>query len=180
MGILGERYGWVPTSADIPDSPEFAWIVNDNYLGSSLTELEITSSALLKSSEMKEKAFFYFRNNSFFPKIPAHMIGNFAAESSYNAKRMEELKKKIKSNGFEVFDNYPCQWGGMVEDKAFLIGLEEFALRVLNNLWNSIQKFYIHKVIAITLLGYSKLYKYKICIFFYYFVFIFNFIKLIH
>jgi telomerase protein component 1 len=26
LGLLGERYGWVPSESDLPEGPEFAWI----------------------------------------------------------------------------------------------------------------------------------------------------------
>jgi len=62
VGILGDRYGWVPAKDDIPSAPEFDWI-QDYPSGVSVTELEFHLAALAKPAEALEKAFFYFRDN---------------------------------------------------------------------------------------------------------------------
>ena len=41
-----------------------------------------------------------------------------------------------------VFNSYPCSWGGVCDGKPYVAGLEQFAERVLNNLWNAVKKFY--------------------------------------
>lgn len=41
-----------------------------------------------------------------------------------------------------VHFRYPCQWGGVVGGKSVVAGLDEFGLRVLNNLWNALEKLY--------------------------------------
>ena len=38
--------------------------------------------------------------------------------------------------------SYPCRWGGVHDGKPYVAGLEMFAERVLNNLWNAVKKFY--------------------------------------
>jgi len=44
---------------------------------------------------------------------------------------------------FVVFRSYPCSWGGVYDDgQVYVAGLEKFAERVLNNLWNAVRKFY--------------------------------------
>ena len=65
LGILGERYGWVPPDLDnVPDTPEFSWI--DTYRsGVSVTELEIQAATVAYDDALKEKAFFYLRDSSF-------------------------------------------------------------------------------------------------------------------
>ncbi|WAR22045.1 TEP1-like protein, partial [Mya arenaria] len=45
LGILGERYGWVPDEYIVPDTPEFAW-VREYKPGASVTELEMQAGAL--------------------------------------------------------------------------------------------------------------------------------------
>lgn len=37
---------------------------------------------------------------------------------------------------------YPCCWGGLVDGKPYVDGLNSFAERVLNNVWNAVQKSY--------------------------------------
>ena len=64
VGILGDRYGWVPSKDDIPSGPEFDW-VRDYSPGASVTELEIHLAALAKPTDALEKAFVYFRSSQF-------------------------------------------------------------------------------------------------------------------
>lgn len=64
VGILGERYGWVPSEYDIPSSPEFDW-VREYPPGASATELEIYQAALVKPADALEKSFLYIRSNEF-------------------------------------------------------------------------------------------------------------------
>ena len=64
VGILGGRYGWIPFELDLSDYPEFDRLKNVED-GVSITELEITLFALSRVEEVKGKAFFYFRDQSF-------------------------------------------------------------------------------------------------------------------
>ncbi|XP_053406458.1 telomerase protein component 1-like [Mercenaria mercenaria] len=143
VGILGERYGWVPDKYDVPDTPEFKW-VKEYPLGASVTELEIQAAALghKDKTDMRDKAFFMFRDNSFESDIPKKYREDFECESDRNKEKMDALKRRIRVSGLEVFDNYPCHWGGVVDGKPIVAGLEQFGLRALNNLWNGIQKCY--------------------------------------
>ena len=63
IALLGERYGWQP-AYNVADDPRFDWL-SSYPEGASVTELEIHSSVLAKGAEMREKAFFYLRDNSF-------------------------------------------------------------------------------------------------------------------
>jgi len=64
VGILGERYGWVPSEHDIPSSPEFDW-VREYPPGASATELEVYQAALARPVDALEKSFFYIRSSDF-------------------------------------------------------------------------------------------------------------------
>jgi len=50
--------------------------------------------------------------------------------------------KKIRIVLLLSLHSYPCVWGGVVDGKPMVAGLEEFASRALNNLWNGIQKLF--------------------------------------
>src|SRR5947208_10503408 len=58
VGILGERYGWVPTRHPADALKAFGWI--QHHTGKSVTELEILHG-VLNSPAMCGRAFFYFR-----------------------------------------------------------------------------------------------------------------------
>lgn len=64
LGLLGERYGWVPASYQVPDTEEFD-CVRQYPPGSSVTELEMHFGALRDVQKNKEKGFFFIRDNSF-------------------------------------------------------------------------------------------------------------------
>ena len=59
---------------------------------------------------------------------------------------MQSLKDWIRGSGLQVYDNYPCPWGGVADGKPLVAGLEDFGQRVLNNLWNALQRDYIEEV----------------------------------
>ncbi|XP_074640264.1 telomerase protein component 1-like isoform X2 [Tubulanus polymorphus] len=141
IGLLGDRYGWVPDDYVIPDSSEFDWL-KCHPKGASLTELEMVYGALAKPDETRERAFFFLRDNSFMSDVPKERRKDFVAENKRSEKKMLLLKSRIKSSGIECFDGYPCQWGGVVDGKPITAGLEEFGRRALNNLWNAILKYY--------------------------------------
>ena len=75
VGILGERYGWVPGSEYLKSFPEFQWIQRDRekFDTTSITELEFCMSSLNFPQLYQDKAFYYFRDNS-----------NLARDVSYN------------------------------------------------------------------------------------------------
>jgi telomerase protein component 1 len=64
VGLLGNRYGWVPSYRDLPDTPEFD-CVRQYPKGASVTELEMHFGALNKAAESRGKAFFFIRDDSF-------------------------------------------------------------------------------------------------------------------
>ena len=66
VGILGERYGWVPGFEYLKSSQEFQWILSDEsrFDKTSITELEFCISSLNFPDLYQDKSFFYFRDNS--------------------------------------------------------------------------------------------------------------------
>ncbi|XP_055874450.1 telomerase protein component 1-like isoform X1 [Biomphalaria glabrata] len=147
IGLLGERYGWTPSY--VPDSPEFDW-VHSYPAGASVTELEIHLGALSKVEQARDTAFFFFRDSTFEKDIPKAFEYDFKSESELHKSKVTVLKKKIKNSGLEVFDNYPCHWGGCVDDKPIVAGLDQFGARVLNNLINAVNKLCPEQEEAIT------------------------------
>lgn len=64
IGILGDRYGYVPDSYNVPDMEEFDWL-KTYPPKASVTELEMHLGALSNPSKFLDKAFFYVRDSSF-------------------------------------------------------------------------------------------------------------------
>ncbi|KAK3603040.1 hypothetical protein CHS0354_037788 [Potamilus streckersoni] len=141
IGILGERCGWVPDEYIVPNTSEFDW-VREYPKGASVTELEIYLGALSDLNEKKEKAFFYFRDSTFEREVPKEFLPDFCSENEHNKIKMVELKNNIRNSGMEIYESYPCSWGGVADGKPMVKGLEQFGSRVINNLWTAIQKIY--------------------------------------
>ena len=64
IGILGDRYGYVPDKYIVPDTPEFDWL-KVYPQGASVTELEMHLGVFMYPQEKQDKAVMMIRNNSF-------------------------------------------------------------------------------------------------------------------
>jgi nephrocystin-3 len=67
IGLIGERYGWIPKECDYArttlEDPKLAWI-KEHIGGKSMTELEILHG-VLRNRKMRDRAFFYFRKDGY-------------------------------------------------------------------------------------------------------------------
>ncbi|MCK4824413.1 DUF4062 domain-containing protein, partial [bacterium] len=116
IGILGERYGWVPE--DISDEliEKQPWL--KDHKDHSITALEIMHG-VLNDPEMKGRAFFYFRHPGYIDELPpeereelvegptSNDIERFGIEGAeeraeVRRKKLEELKGKIRDCGMPV------------------------------------------------------------------------------
>jgi tetratricopeptide (TPR) repeat protein len=120
IGILGERYGWIPDEIPqelIKDEP---WLAE--HLDHSVTELEILHG-VLNNPDMAEHAYFYFRDPSLITSLPEAQQGDFFEKPTVDeiekhgleeAKRRAQdrrqkltaLKDQIRDSGFPVRENY--------------------------------------------------------------------------
>ena len=138
IGLLGERYGWVPVSYPekmIGDQP---WL--EEHLESSITELEILYG-VLNNPEMADHSFFYFRDPAYIENLPDDRKQDFPEKPTIQeietlgveeAKRRAEkrrqklktLKDRIRESGFPLRENFknPGELGKLVlDDLAALI-----------------------------------------------------------
>jgi len=108
IGLLGERYGWVPE--EIP--PELletqAWLAL--HRGKSVTALEILHG-VLENPEMEKHAFFYFRGPAYAAAHPG-----FTEEDPGLREKLAKLKDDIRRSGFPVSEPFttPKQLGEWV------------------------------------------------------------------
>ena len=102
IGILGDRYGWVPDSYPLDLSDSEPWL--EDEVGKSVTELEILNG-VLNNPDMSGHAFFYFRKES--PD----------ADNQINADKLIQLKQRIRASGFPVKEGFgsPEELGEWVE-----------------------------------------------------------------
>jgi hypothetical protein len=78
IGILGERYGWVPKSFPHEALSKYGWI--QDLTGKSITALEIIHG-VLRDPEMQMQSFFYFRDPGFIAEVPEAVRLEVEAES---------------------------------------------------------------------------------------------------
>jgi WD40 repeat protein/GTPase SAR1 family protein len=119
VGILGERYGWVPKSFSDKAVSKYGWI--QRQTGKSITELEILYG-VLKKKEMKGHAFFYFRDNAFIADVPAWKQADILSEDEESAAKLKVLKDAIRQADppLPYFDGYPCQYNGLKVNSRIL------------------------------------------------------------
>jgi WD40 repeat protein len=165
IGILGERYGWVPTELPQFDKPEWGWV--QAATGKSVTELEILHG-VMRNPAMTGHALFYLRKPDFLAKVPAHLrrsvyeewpteeeiLGLGAAEGEDRAQnrrtRLDGLKKEIRAYCAATQSpchDYPCEWDNdkpnLEEDtKGRVTDLEQFGLWVKEELCQAIAREY--------------------------------------
>jgi tetratricopeptide (TPR) repeat protein len=108
IGLLGERYGWVPE--EIPEAlfETQPWL--REHLHKSVTALEILHGVLL-DPEMEKHAFFYFRDPAYAAAHPG-----FTEENPALCQQLEVLKDDIRRSGFPVKEPFatPKQLGEWV------------------------------------------------------------------
>jgi hypothetical protein len=107
IGLLGERYGWVPDTIPQELIDRESWLKEHlGKTGKSVTELEILHG-VLNNPDMAEHAFFYFRDPAYIESIPADKQENFATEGTEDTEKLRKLKEKIRKSGMPVIENYP-------------------------------------------------------------------------
>nr|XP_057928981.1 telomerase protein component 1 [Doryrhamphus excisus] len=142
VGILGERYGFVPPTPALPDLPQYRWFVGAPE-GLSVTEMEMRQFQALDSDTAKKRMFCYFRDPDAIKTVPMAWRSHFAPESKESESKLASLKQWIQDVGVKVTNNYQCEWGGVVEGKPYLKNLEDFAKTVQEDLWAALVKHFV-------------------------------------
>ena len=107
IGLLGERYGWVPDNIPQELIEREPWLKEHlGKTGKSVTELEILHG-VLNNPDMAEHAFFYFRDPAYIKTIPQDKQKDFTAEDAGGAEKLQRLKEEIRKKNLPVHENYP-------------------------------------------------------------------------
>lgn len=140
IGILGERYGWIPETIPEDLIEREPWLYENP--NSSVTELEILHG-VLNNPEMAEHAFFYLRDPAYVSKKPMEYRESATPEeierygedeTGRRAQRRREklarLKERIRSSEFPVRENYPNpkEFGKLVQEDFTRVIEERFPL----------------------------------------------------
>lgn len=106
IGLLGERYGWIPDGlpADLLEGE--SWLKEHLHGKTSVTELEILHG-VLRNPKMAGHAYFYFRDPTYVNCIAEKDRKDFTAENAKDAEKLRNLKENIRRGGFPVRENYP-------------------------------------------------------------------------
>ncbi|MEK6324266.1 MAG: DUF4062 domain-containing protein [Acidobacteriota bacterium] len=121
IGLLGERYGWVPD--EIPQAlvEQEPWLAE--HRTRSVTELEILHG-VLRNPQMAQQSFFYFRDPSFAESVSPEQtqdylelpteddIANYGYATAVQLaeerrQKLAALKQHIRESGLPVRENYP-------------------------------------------------------------------------
>jgi len=106
IGLLGERYGWIPETIPPEIIEREPWLAEHVHGRKSVTELEILHG-VLNNPDMAEHAFFYFRDPAYVESLSPDKKKDFTAEGDGDGERLRNLKKRIRTSGFPVYENYP-------------------------------------------------------------------------
>ena len=111
VGMLGERYGWVPAPDGLAYTPELLeeqpWL-QEHMGGASVTELEILHG-VLRNEAMIGRAYFYLRDPSYAESIQGPARADFLSEKPEERAKLGRLKEAIRARAgdFPVRENYP-------------------------------------------------------------------------
>lgn len=127
IGLLGERYGWIPPKEHFHPSllKTEKWL--EYHLDKSATEMEILHG-VLNNPAMSEKAHFYFRNPEYLQQIDRRQIDDFKEKDSRIEEKLKSLKASIRDSCLKLKENYNSP--------------EELGNLVLEDLWTSIDQDY--------------------------------------
>lgn len=106
IGLLGERYGWIPETMPQEVMDREPWLKEHVGSRTSVTELEILHG-VLNDSAMAGRSFFYFRDPAYVDSIPVKDRADFLPESPNDKEKLKNLKERILKSGLPVLENYP-------------------------------------------------------------------------
>jgi tetratricopeptide (TPR) repeat protein len=94
IGLLGERYGWVPDQIPPNLVEREHWL--EQHAQRSVTELEIIHG-VLREPGMHDHGFFYFRDPTFLDRLPAgENQADFECENETAQRKLADLKRKLR------------------------------------------------------------------------------------
>jgi len=104
IGILGERYGWIPDRVSPDVLATEPWISRES--AKSVTELEILHG-VLNDPAMAGHAYFYFRDPRYLESLPEAERQDGHEDAPHLRARLADLKDRIRASGFPVHEGYP-------------------------------------------------------------------------
>ena len=103
IGILGDRYGWIPDQLQEELLLRYPWL--QNYEKISVTEMEIRHGVLNNPSTASH-ALFYFRAPSFYERIPVDKKHIYQDQDPEAVHKLKSLKQELEEKGISIHKNY--------------------------------------------------------------------------
>ncbi|NBC02652.1 MAG: NACHT domain-containing protein [Bacteroidetes bacterium] len=117
IGLLGQRYGWVPDNLPEDALEQQPWLKEERDRGRSMTELEIMQ-AVLNNPEMKGQAFFYFRTDGYLSDVPSEKRWRYTDPDESQIEKLDQLKERIRESPYPV-KTYDADWDGKAKNRHF-------------------------------------------------------------
>jgi len=125
IGLLGERYGWVPQEIPAELIELQPWLAEHRQ--KSVTELEIVHG-VLNNPDMANRAMFYFRDPAYLDRIPAEHRHEFREQDPKRIARLAALKERIRRGPFACREGYadPATLGQWIQEDLTVVLNQEF------------------------------------------------------
>jgi ATP/maltotriose-dependent transcriptional regulator MalT len=112
IGLLGQRYGWVPDAIPAALAERMGWLTAD--LGRSVTELEILHG-VLNDPDAAGHASFYLRDPGWLDTVGADDRAIYVEDTSAGRDALEALRQRIRTSGLPARDFHdPVELGNRV------------------------------------------------------------------
>jgi tetratricopeptide (TPR) repeat protein len=131
IGLLGERYGWVPERISPDLLEDEPWL--KEHQKHSVTELEILHG-VLNSPAMADRALFYFRDPAYVNKVDVAQRSDFVCENAESAENLTRLKDRIRTAHSQGKLKYPAHENYADPDALAELVLADFT-RLINELY---------------------------------------------
>uniref|UniRef100_A0A914W2W6 NACHT domain-containing protein n=1 Tax=Plectus sambesii TaxID=2011161 RepID=A0A914W2W6_9BILA len=138
IGLLGERYGWVPAKKELTDEliTKTDWVPNI-----SVTHMEIVNGVLRRNNP---NALFLLRDPNCLERVPPETRISLKEANLLPAMHMDELKRRIRERYPTQIINYSPEFTSVQDGRVRFSGMEgdKMADKVLNWLKTAIKKHF--------------------------------------
>src|SRR3990172_1533574 len=134
VGLLGDRYGWVPPADRMEAAAREAGF-DCPVSGRSITDLEI-DFGVLSSPEQRRRCFFYFRDPLPYDRMPEVLAARYSdRHDPVASKKIDALKGRIET---ELPDRVRWDRGAWDPDGQCVTGIEGWGRAVVEDLWREL------------------------------------------
>jgi tetratricopeptide (TPR) repeat protein len=141
IALIGDRYGWVPTTERVHAAAAEAGFAGDTT-GKSITALEIEYAALTSPGQ-RPRCRFYFRDPLPYDQMPPEVAARYSdlhsglPGATEADRRLQDLKSRIEREMSGRVRRYQAQWD-VVDNKV--TGLEQWGHQVIEDLWHDLEE----------------------------------------